>query len=90
MQQCLLKKQTFISLDVIEWPPLVPWAGYTIIRDFDSAGLEEFRVSNEQSADNTQTEAQADTAADLKAVVIVFCTAVVMALHFVSGFTFDF
>ena len=90
MQQCLLKKQTFISLDVIEWPPLVPWAGYTIIRDCDSASLEEFRVSNEQPADNTQTEAQADTAADLKAVVIVFCTAVVMALHFVSGFTFDF
>lgn len=90
MQQGLLKKQTFISLDVIEWPPLVHWVGYTIIRDFDSAGLKEFRVSNEQSADNTQTEAQADTAADVKAVVIVFFTAVVMALHFVSGFTFDF
>jgi len=75
---------------VIASAPLVPRAGYTIIRAFDSAGLEEFRVSNEQSADNTQTEAQADTAADLKAAVIVFCTAVLMVLHFVSGFTFDF
>ena len=37
-----------------------------------------------------QTEADADTLADAKVVIIVFATAVVMAIHFVSGFTFDF
>ena len=31
-----------------------------------------------------------DAKADARAVIIVFCAAIVMAVHFVSGFTFDF
>ena len=43
----------------------------------------------------TQTDAQAieraaDSTADVKAIVVMFGTLILMAVHFISGFTFDF
>lgn len=35
-------------------------------------------------------EEAADTAADTRAILIIFGTLVLMAVHFISGFTFDF
>ena len=42
---------------------------------------------SEETQNNVEAE---DSKADLKAVLIVFTTLVVMAVHFVSGFSFDF
>ncbi len=42
------------------------------------------------SDEQAKSERDEDTKADVKAIVIVFITAIVMAMHFVSGFTFDF
>ncbi len=45
---------------------------------------------SEETTNSADSEGAADNKADLRAVVIVFCAAVAMAIHFVSGFTFDF
>ncbi len=48
----------------------------------------------DQTDNNTQNpagdEADNDARADRKAILVMFVTAVLMAVHFVSGFTFDF
>ena len=36
------------------------------------------------------SEEEQDQSADMKAALIVFVTMVVMAVHFISGFTLDF
>ena len=45
-------------------------------------------MTDEQT--NDLSEEELDSKADAKAIIIVFVTAVLMAVHFVSGFTFDF
>ena len=45
-------------------------------------------MTDEQS--NDLSEEDLDSKADTKAILIMFVTAVFMAMHFVSGFTFDF
>lgn len=50
--------------------------------------LERLRAMTDES-DNDQMERE-DTAADTKVVIIVFVTAVVLAIHLISGFSFDF
>ena len=42
------------------------------------------------TAPATEVEKDSDTAADVKAILIIFGAAVVLAMHMVSGFTFDF
>ena len=42
---------------------------------------------NESTGDAERAD---DTRADARVVITVFITAVLMALHFVSGFSFDF
>ena len=44
----------------------------------------------DEQKDDSMSEAQLDSKADTWAILIVFVTAVLMAMHFVSGFTFDF
>ena len=49
--------------------------------------------SEQTATDQVVTEAseeELDQRADLKVVLIVFTTAVIMAVHFISGFTVDF
>ena len=46
-------------------------------------------MSDEQD-NKTTSEAELDTKADTKAILIVFVAAVLMAMHLISGFTFDF
>ena len=43
---------------------------------------------SEQSNETTLTDEEGNTQADLRVGIVIFCTAVVMAIHFVSGFTF--
>jgi len=43
------------------------------------------KVSEPQNADNSD-----DTRADTKAIIVMFVAAILMAVHFISGFTFDF
>ena len=43
------------------------------------------QVSQPQDVDNTE-----DTRADTKAIIVMFVAAIFMAVHFISGFTFDF
>lgn len=38
----------------------------------------------------TETQQDADTSADVRVVLVVFSAAVLLAMHVVSGFTFDF
>lgn len=45
---------------------------------------------SEEHSDDIQSEEAQDSAADTRAILIIFGTAVLMAMHFVSGFTFDF
>jgi hypothetical protein len=45
---------------------------------------------SEQQASEADTPESQDSKADARAVTIVFCAAILMAMHFVSGFTFDF
>ncbi|MEM9623983.1 MAG: hypothetical protein AAF993_20250 [Pseudomonadota bacterium] len=45
--------------------------------------------ATEQPQDDLD-EAQSDSRADTKAILIIFITAVVFAVHYVSGFSFDF
>ena len=45
---------------------------------------------SEQQASEVESPESQDAKADARAVIIVFCAAIVMAVHFVSGFTFDF
>ena len=41
--------------------------------------------------DHDSTNAsKADRGADMKAIAVIFVSLVLMAIHFVSGFTFDF
>lgn len=47
-------------------------------------------MSDEQSKPVTESEEDLDTRADTKVILIIFTTAVLMAVHFVSGFSFDF
>lgn len=50
-------------------------------------------MSDQPASENDDTrlsEEQADASADRKAILVIFVTAVLMALHFVSGFSFDF
>ena len=50
-------------------------------------------MQEEGEAVQEQTESEAasnDTRADVWAIIIMFTAAVAMAMHFVSGFTFDF
>jgi hypothetical protein len=44
---------------------------------------------SEEPNNQTDEEANADTAADVKAIIIAFAALVAMAVHFASGFTFD-
>ena len=46
-------------------------------------------MSDEQTPE-VESQAQIDAKTDMWAVVIIFTTVVLMAMHFVSGFTFDF
>ena len=46
-------------------------------------------MSDEQNQAPT-SEQQADSKADIRAIAVVFAMLVLMAVHFVSGFTFDF
>ncbi|MCR9258261.1 MAG: hypothetical protein NXH95_00940 [Pseudomonadaceae bacterium] len=43
------------------------------------------QISESQTADNSD-----DTRADTKAIIVIFVAAIFMAVHFISGFTFDF
>ncbi|MEM7099767.1 MAG: hypothetical protein AAF541_15980 [Pseudomonadota bacterium] len=52
--------------------------------------LQEQSSGVEAGVESRAQERDADTAADVKAIVVLFFTAIVMAIHFVSGFTFDF
>lgn len=45
-------------------------------------------MTDEQN--NQLSEEELDSKADTWAIIVVFVTAVLMAVHFVSGFTFDF
>ena len=45
---------------------------------------------SEQITDTNETEEQANAKADAKAILVMFCAAIAMAVHFISGFTFDF
>ncbi len=47
-------------------------------------------MADETSVEISAEERAEDSKADAWAVVIVFVTAVVMMVHFVSGFSFDF
>ena len=47
-------------------------------------------MSDEQLKPVTESEEELDTKADTKVILIVFATAVLMAVHFASGFSFDF
>ncbi|MFT7651788.1 MAG: hypothetical protein ACI9UU_000894 [Candidatus Azotimanducaceae bacterium] len=38
---------------------------------------------------NNVSESDSDVKADVKAILVIFATALVMAMHFVSGFTLD-
>lgn len=40
--------------------------------------------------DDENNEEQKDVAADVKAILVVFAAAVLLAIHYVSGFSFDF
>ncbi len=44
----------------------------------------------DETSNTGQDEIQADAKADRWAIVIMFTAAVLMAVHFISGFTFDF
>lgn len=41
-------------------------------------------------SDSPEDTAAADRKADVKAILIIFTALVLMAVHFVSGWTFDF
>lgn len=43
-----------------------------------------------QTVEEVSDEASPDTKADVWAILIIFTTAVVLAMHSISGFTFDF
>jgi len=45
-------------------------------------------MSDEQTPE-VETEEQTDARIDMWAVIIMFTAAIAMAMHFVSGFTFD-
>ena len=45
---------------------------------------------SEEQVSEVDTQEEHDTKADMWAVVVMFCAAIAMAMHFVSGFTFDF
>ena len=48
-------------------------------------------MSDEQTGSQTEVDEQAaDNVADIKAIIIMFGAAVLFAIHFVSGFSFDF
>lgn len=40
--------------------------------------------------DHENNDEQSDTTADVKAILVVFSAAVLFAIHYVSGFSFDF
>ena len=40
--------------------------------------------------DHENNDEQKDVAADVKAILVVFAAAVLLAMHYVSGFSFDF
>lgn len=44
----------------------------------------------EEQASPTEQSDDADTTADTKAIIVMFIAAVLMAVHFISGFNFDF
>ena len=46
-------------------------------------------MSDEQSSAQVSKDPE-DSKADLRVIVVIFCTALLMAVHFISGFTFDF
>lgn len=45
---------------------------------------------SEEHTSDSNSEEQQDAKADMWAIIIIFTTVVIMAMHFVSGFTFDF
>jgi len=45
---------------------------------------------SEQTQNPSPTPEDQDTKTDLRAVIIIFCAAIAMAIHFVSGLTFHF
>ncbi|XOV81824.1 MAG: hypothetical protein ACFHXK_13210 [bacterium] len=47
-------------------------------------------MSDEQTSEPQHTDSHDDTKADTKAIIIMFVAAIFMAVHFISGFTFDF
>jgi hypothetical protein len=49
------------------------------------ADMSDEQVSQPQDVENTE-----DTRADTKAIIVMFVAATFMAVHFISGFTFDF
>jgi hypothetical protein len=46
-------------------------------------------MSDEQSAPKPSKDPE-DSKADVRVIVVIFFTALLMAVHFISGFTFDF
>jgi hypothetical protein len=47
-------------------------------------------MSDEQVSQPQNVENKEDTRADTKAIIVMFVAAIFMAVHFISGFTFDF
>jgi hypothetical protein len=47
-------------------------------------------VANEENTDRLEVERKGDSRADLIAIIVVFTMLVLGAVHFISGWTFDF
>jgi len=45
---------------------------------------------SDPQASQTDSQDNADSRADVRAMLVIFAAAVLMAVHFASGFTFDF
>jgi hypothetical protein len=54
------------------------------------AGTGRVDMSDEQVSEPQNTDNSDDTRADTKAIIVMFVAAILMAVHFISGFTFDF
>ena len=47
-------------------------------------------VTDQPQQQQPSSQSNEDSKADAQVIVVIFVTALLMALHFVSGFTFDF
>ncbi len=45
-------------------------------------------ATSEQSQSRIEAERGDDQRTDAKAILVIFCTAIAMAVHFISGWTF--